>query len=302
MARVPYTGSYKMFNTGSEENPNITSIKGSQKHNALDSVDGNTNFSHNIADAQVPLFDNRYAGPNIISLDDISGSLQWRGYPVDVDCYSCSFEEIEDPSIKNITYSCSALDPQVEFNVTLEGTTSATNGAVTKQAPIGNTVTGYHSNVTNPPEEFLGWSRSSDGSGGYLSTSTSYTHEVEGSETIYAIVRLSSAIAEEFCYTPSNSLNTICGSCPSTVTIYFNRNNYNSNTFENLIWYSNLNLSTTAPEGYYRKKTTYTYKSFFRERTRTVIDDTIYFVSGSGYPTPGEANVFDTCGEFIYCS
>lgn len=301
MARVPYTGQYKMFDTGSEGNPNRTSIMGSQKHNALDSVDGNTNFSHNIADAQVPLFDPLYAG-DIESLNDISGSLQWRGYPVDVDCYTCNFEEITDPSIKNITYSCSAFDPQVSFNVVLSGTTSATNGAVTKQVSIGNTVTGNISNVTTPPEQFVGWSYSDDGSTGILSTSTSYTHTVEEDITIYALVRLSDAIGVDFCYYPSLSLNTICGSCNTTKTVYFDRDLYETNPIEDLIWYENVGLTIKSDQGYYRKKTTYTYQSWFREKTRTVIDDTIYFVSGSGYPTPGEANVFDTCGEFIYCS
>ena len=31
--------------------------------------------------------------------------------------------------------------------------------------------------------------------------------------------------------------------------------------------------------------------------TRTIIDDTIYYVNGSG-----EASVWNTCGEFIYCT
>ena len=301
MARVPYTGQYKMFDTGSEENPNRFSIKGSQKHNALDNVDGNTNFSHNIADAQVPLFDNRYAG-DIESLDDISGSLQWRGYPVDVDCYSCSFEEITDPSIKNITYSCSALDPQVEFNVTLEGTTSATNGAVTKQVSIGNTVTGTPSNISTPPEQFIGWSYSADGSTGIINTSYQNSHTVEEDITIFALVRLSDAIGVDFCYYSSLSLNTICGSCSTTKTVYFDRDLYKTNPIEDLIWYENAGLTIKSDQGYYRKKNTITRSSWFGTRTRTVIDDTIYFVSGSNFPTEGAANVFDTCGEFIYCS
>lgn len=304
MARVPYTGSYKMFDTGSEGNPNRTSIKGSQKHNALDSVDGNTNFSHNIADAQVPLFDNRYAGPNIISLDDISGSLQWRGYPVDVDCYSCSFEEIPNPDNRTLIVSCSILDPEVTFNVNGGGQTSATNGAISIPTTRDSVISLSATNIdtSTPTEQFIGWSYSDDGITGILSTSTSYNYTVEDDITIFAIADLSDAISVDFCYYSSLSLNTICGSCSTTKTVYFGRDLYEANPIEDLIWYENAGLTIKSDQGYYRKKNTITRSSWFGTRTRTIIDDTIYFVSGSSYPTEGAANVFDTCGEFIYCS
>lgn len=302
MARVPYTGSYKMFDTGSEGNPNRTSIKGSQKHNALDSVDGNTNFSHNIADAQVPLFDPAFSG-DINSLSDISGSLQWRGYPQEISCYSCSFEEVGDPSIKNITYSCSALDPQVEFNVVLSGTTSATNGAVTKQVSSGNNITGYVSGISNPPEQFVGWSFTPDGSTGITSSNATYTHTVTDDVTIYALVKLSDGIGVDFCYYSTSNLNTICGDCSTTKTVYFNRDDYATTPIEDLIWYENSSLTVKSDEGYYRQKRTETFNWFFGITfTRTIVDDTIFFVSGSSYPTPGAANVYDTCGDFIYCN
>jgi hypothetical protein len=54
---VPYTGSYKMFDTGSNENPINTSIRGAQKHDAEDSVNSSIRFTTNIENSQVPLFD-----------------------------------------------------------------------------------------------------------------------------------------------------------------------------------------------------------------------------------------------------
>ena len=298
MPKVPSTGPFKMFDTGSTENPISTSIKGSQKYNAQDNVEGNTKFSENIADAQIPLFDPLYAG-NVFKSSDITKSSQWRGYPQEVSCYDCSFEEITDPSIKNITFACSVLDPQVSFNVVLSGTTSAINGAVTKQVSIGNTITGNISNVTNPPEQFIGWSFTPDGSTGILSTSTSYTHTVEEDITIYALVCLSDAIGVDFCFKPPSTGKTeICNECGSTVTVYFDRSEYTTSPIEDLIWYSDVALSSYSNSGYYRKKNTITRSSWFGTRTRTVIDNTIYEVNGSN----GVAIMWDNCNGFISCT
>jgi len=298
---VPQTGQYKMFDTGSSEIPINTSIKGAQKHNALDSVDGNTNFSHNIADAQVPLFDPAHAG-DINSLSDITGSLQWRGYPQTVSCYTCSFEEIDNPNNRTIIVSASALDDGVSFRVQADGTYTPYNGGVTvtttKNSTFSNTLNGIGADET-----FVGWSFTDGGSGDIFETSTTYNHTVDEDLTIYALVRLSDAIGINFCYYSTLSMNTICSSCSTTKTVYFQRNLYETTPIEDLIWYEDTSLSTKSDQGYYRQKTTRTYNWFFGiTYTRDIIDDTIYFVSGSGYPTEGAANVYDTCGEFIYCS
>lgn len=299
---VPTQGSYKMFDTGSIANPISSSIKGAQKHDAEDSVDGNTNFSHNIADAQVPLFDPAFSG-DINSLSDISGSLQWRGYPQEVSCYSCSFVEVGDPSIRTITLSASLLDPQIEFNVTLAGTISSTNGSVTKQVSSGTSVLSRVSNISNPPEQFVGFSFTPDGSTGIISSNTTYTHTVTDDITIYALAKLSDGIGVDFCYYSTSNLNTICGDCSTTKTVYFDRDDYATTPIEDLIWYENSSLTVKSDEGYYRQKRTETFNWFFGITfTRTIVDDTIFFVSGSSYPTEGAANVYDTCGDFIYCN
>ncbi len=301
---VPYpTSSFKMFNTGSSGNNISSSIRGAQKYDASDSVNTVTEFSNLISNAQVPLFDDRYSG-NVFELSDVSGSLQWRGYPVDVSCYSCSFEEIQDPAIKSITFSCSILDPEVEFNVTSSGITSTTNGSVTITASIDDIVSAKAINIDSD-EQFIGWSYSDDGSTGILSTTaTNYSHTVEDNITIFAIVDLSSSISLEFCYYPDLSLNTICESCSTTKTVYFDRDLYEVNPIKDLIWYENAGLTIKSDQGYYRQRFVYTTtRGFFGSRTRITVDDTIYFVSGSIYSTPGEANIYGTCTDgFIYCS
>jgi hypothetical protein len=297
---VPYEGSYKMFDTGSVENPITSSIKGAQKHNAGDSVDGNTNFSHNIADAQVPLFDPLYAG-NVFSLSDVSGSLQWRGYPIEVECYTCSFEEIENPDNRTLIVSCSALYPEVTFNVNGSGQTSATNGAISIATTRDSVVSLSATNIdtATPTEQFIGWSYSADGITGYLDTSTSYSHTVEDDVTIYAIATLSKAVSLEFCFKPPSTGKTeICNECGSTVKVYFKRDEYDTKPLEDLIWYSNSALSSYSNSGFYRKKTTITRSSWFGTRTKTVIDSTIYEVNGSN----GIATIDDSCNGFISCT
>ena len=297
---VPYEGSYKMFDTGSNENPINTSIRGAQKHDAEDSVNSSIRFTTNIENSQVPLFDPLYAG-NVFSLDDVSGSLQWRGYPAELECYTCSFEEISNPDNRTLIVSCSVLSPEVTFNVNGSGQTSATNGAISIATTRDSVISLSATNIdtATPTEQFIGWSYSADGITGYLSTSTSYSHTVEDDITIYAIADLSDAISEEFCFQSSGTGKTeICEECGSTVTVYFDRSEYDTNPLEDLIWYSNKALSSYSNSGYYRKKTTSTRNSWFGPRTITVIDSTIYYVTGSS----GEANIWDSCNGFISCT
>lgn len=289
--RVPYTGSFRMFDTGSDANPNRTSIRGSQKHNANDNVDGNTRFSHNIADAKVPLFDDRYAG-NIESLSDISGSLQWRGYPVEISCYTCSFEEVGDPSMRTLILSASALEDGVFFNVRANGAASPINGGVTASVSSGGTVVVYPEYIGSD-ETFLGYSYSPDGSTGTFpsnpSTST-YNLTINDNVTIYALARLSTSIRVTFCYNSSGGKTSICEDCGTNKVVYFNRNDFETQPLEDLIWYENSTLTVLSDQGYYRRKN-------FVGSSYT-IDDTIYYVTGSN----GQSNIWDNCNGFISCT
>lgn len=303
---VPKTGQYKIFDVGSENSPINTSIKGAQKYDAGDSVDGNTKFSQNIDDAQVPLFDPAYAG-QITSLSNISSSRQWRGYPQEITCYNCSFEEIEDPNNRTIIISASALDEGVYFKVNADGNQSPVNGGVTVSTTKNSTFNSSHLEV-GIDETFVGWSFTPEGSTGIIETNQTYNHTVDEDLTIYALVRLSDAIGFDFCYYSTSNMNTICSSCSTTKTVYFDRDLYVTTPIEDLIWYEDTSLSITSDEGYYRKKTiiSSTGTNWWNFGTpftlEPIIDDTIYFVSGSNFTTPGAAEVHDTCGDFIYCN
>jgi hypothetical protein len=297
MPGVPYTGQYEMFNTGSDVSPVTSSIRGAQKHNAGDQVDSVTQFSNNITASQIPFYDNYYAG-NITSLSQISASLQWRGYPAEVGCYKCGIYEITDPGIVEVELSASTLDPQVSFNVTLAGTMSPNTGSVVKSGSIGSTLTAFVNNI-GLGEQFLGWSYSADGSAGYISTSTSLSITVPSERIIiFGVAKLSDRIGGRFCYYGSSThQNQVCESCPSTTTVYFQRNLYNTASLDDLIWYSDPIANTFSPTGQYRAINTVSYRSFFGSRTKNIIDETIYFVTGS----TGEANIYKTCNEFLTC-
>jgi hypothetical protein len=298
---VPTEGSYKMFDTGSNASPITSSIKGAQKHKASDPVDGNTNFTHNITDAQIPYFDPQYAG-DINSLSDITGSIQFRGYPQEVSCYTCSFEEIGDPNNRTIIVSASALEDGVSFRTRYGSTYSPFNGGIEISTTRNSTIGLQYSDIGSD-ETFVGWSLTEDGTGNILSNSSTYLHTVNDEITIYALARLSDAIGVDFCYYNTSNMNTICSPCSTTKTVYFDRDDFASNPLEDLIWYENASLTVKSDQGYYRQKTTQTYTWLFGlTYTRTIVDDTIFFVSGSTFPIEGAANVYDTCGNFIYCN
>lgn len=297
---VPTDGSYKMFDTGSNGNLINTSIRGAQKHDAEDSVNSSIRFTTNIENSQVPLFDPLYAG-NVFSLDDVTRSSQWRGYPAEVECYTCSFGEISNPDNRTLIVSCSVLSPEITFNINGSGQTSATNGAISIATTRDSVISLSATNIdtATPTEQFIGWSYSADGTTGYLSTITSYSHTVEDDITIYAIADLSNAISLEFCFQSLSTGETeICTECGSTVKVYFDRDDYDTNPLEDLTWYSNAALSSYSTNGHYRKKTTTTRSSWFGTRTKTVIDSTIYRLNSSN----GNADIWNSCNGFIYCT
>jgi hypothetical protein len=77
---VPTSGPFKMFDPSLDVVPINTSLRGAQIHDASDTVTGVNSFSNLISNAQVELFDPTYSG-TISSLEDVTGSLQFRNYP-----------------------------------------------------------------------------------------------------------------------------------------------------------------------------------------------------------------------------
>tara|TARA_R110001632_G_C11319122_1_gene415419 strand:+ start:124 stop:1029 length:906 start_codon:yes stop_codon:yes gene_type:complete len=299
---VPTTGPFKMFDPFDTAEPINSSIRGAQIHDVGDLATSVSSFNSKIERSKPALFDPRYAG-QIESTSDISGSLQWRNYPQEISCYNCSFEEIDNPANRNITYSIVRTSPPTKVEIRFDGSTTShsTNplvNSIIKVKTLGQTATSNVINISATETNFIGWSYTADGSTGIINTSTTHNHTVTDDIEIFALMEFSDSIALDFCFHTNGSQTSICDSCGSNKITYFDRDLAATNPLEDLIWYGNPSLTVLAQSGYYRKKTTTTSTSWFgMSFTRTIIDDTIYYVNGSG-----EASVWNTCGEFIYCT
>jgi len=94
----------------------------------------------------------------------------------------------------------------------------------------------------------------------YETKSTNRTQLFDVNTTIYAIFDKSGAAFLDFCYdyTSSDYIANIADqsvycecSNLSTITVYFNENDYNTYGFENITWYKDSNLTLTVDSGYY---------------------------------------------------
>ena len=298
---IPINPPYKMFDTGSSGEPNDTSIRGAQKYDTNSVVDGNValSFSNNINLAQVPFFDERYAG-QITTLSQITSSLQWRNYPVAVSCYECEFTEIPDPNTRTVTYEIVSRDPTAHAFIAFADELG-NSIKVTKRLTLGSNAIGTITSI-GANEQFIGWSFDPQGVTGILSTSSSYTYVVANDITIYAIIDLSIAVSFPFCYYPASTGQTdICGSCNVEKEVFFNRDLLKTTALKDLIWYEDSSLSTPFTDiGSYRAISYIISNVFGVNVSRTVIDDIVYSVASNN----GVATISSSpCSEgLIYCT
>jgi hypothetical protein len=298
---VPYTGSYKMFDTGSTENPNSNSIRGAQRHNALDDVAGTKalKFTQAVSKAKLQRFDRRYCGPNINSLDQITSSLQWRGYPMDLNnllCFKGAFTEILFPNQWSTTFILYELDDEASGSLQYDMAAPEPE-QLTVYSNTGTTV--YVSVVTQSDTIFEGWSTSPSVLD-IVSTGSTYGHTVEDYNfTIYALISTGDAVSQDFCYYSTlTGQNDRCAtdSCTDIRTIFFSRDSLATSSLDEVIWYSNVSLTSYASNGYYKPINEVVGD---RGQVINVIDGTNYLITGSS----GNAHVHSTCANgYIYCT
>ena len=253
-----------------------------------------TQFNSQIADSTASIYDTTYAS-DINTIADVSESLQWRNYPVQEQCIvSASFEEIFYPgnntSSIEVTLRVDKIDnnasgsvesgsfESVEFLVL----TGSENSSITASASVGpnSTFVGWSSTpVYNVPRIFRKFKPLFN----IIETSTVLQINLEEENQNYWAVFDFDVIEKKYCYTTSSNRNDICLECQEEKTIYFNRTNYKNTGSEDITWYEDINLSTTASDGY-------------------------YYLSGSENPivydlTTGSAEFELICeGDVIYCS
>ena len=298
---VPYTGSYRMFDTGSTGNPNSNSIRGAQRHNASDDVDGEKalKFTQAISKAKLQRFDRRYCGPNINNLNQITSSLQWRGYPMDLNnmlCFAGAFTEILFPNQWTTTFILQELDDEASGSLQY-GMANPEPERVVVHSNSGSTV--YCTVLTQSLTTFEGWSTSPSVSD-IVSTSSTYGHTVEDyDEYIYALISIGDAVSQDFCYySTSTGQNDRCAadSCTDVRTIFFSRDSLATSSLDEVIWYSNADLTSYASNGYYKP-----INEVIGDNGQVikVIDGTNYLITGSS----GDAHVHSTCtAGYIYCT
>ena len=271
---VPTSGKYAMFGTSSSE-PIAGAISSSEGN-----VTGVDNFSNLIDVSNLNYFDPKYAG-NLNSLDDVNNSLQYRNYPIVPITESCpqfSFTEVTSPDEVTLTFEIYSIDGN-STGVLNYG--SSFNTTLTYNLTIGDSITITALNFSTGTA-FEGWS-TYQGIEGIFQTNTSLTAVATNTATYYAIIQQGNYISQDYCYTTSDSLNDICLICNNPTTVYFNKTDFTARGIEGSTLYTDANLTTIAPNGY-------------------------YYLSGSLNPiiynvTNGTAVEYGICeGDLIYCS
>jgi hypothetical protein len=296
---VPTSGPYKMFDTGSVAEPLTTSIRGAQLHEALNPVSGDNAVTFTEAKNRATLskFDPQYLGDNITELSQVIKASQFKGYPVSLDniaCFEASATEVNYPILNCMTWSIHKLDSLAEGDVRYgPGTPSDSIVTCTNS---GSTIFGIL-NSTGSNTTFVGWSPTPS-EDNIVSTDTAYGITMGDFDShIYAIIRLSDSVAIDVCYYPiGTGQTTRCNSCSNETTVYLDRDYFFTSSLEDLIWYDNQDLTSFAPNGYYR---TYRNLSTWWGSSMRIINHLNYLITGSD----GDAHAHSVCdGDFIYCS
>ena len=253
-----------------------------------------TQFNTQITDSTSSKYDTFFSG-DIRTQSDVSESLQWRNYPGEEQCIaSASFEEIFYPgnntSSLEVTLQVDKVHNSASGSVesgSLESVgflilTGSENSSITASANAG------------PNSTFVGWSntpvfniprifRLFKPIYNLIETSTTLKIDLEEEDQTYYAIFDFDVIEKKYCYTTSNNRNDICLECQEEKTIYFNKTNYENTGSEDITWYEDISLNTTASDGY-------------------------YYLSGSDNPivydlTTGSAKFELICeGDVIYCS
>ena len=271
---VPTSGKYAMFGTSSSE-PIAGAISSSEGN-----VSGVDDFGNLINVSNLNYFDPRYAG-DLNSLDDVDSSLQYRNYPTIPAPESCpefSFTEVTTPGEVTLTFEIYSIDGN-STGVLNYGSTY--NTTLTYNLTIGDSITITALNLSTGTI-FAGWSNY-QGTEGVFQTNTALTATATNTATYYAVIQQGSYTSQDYCYTTSDNLNDICLVCNNPTTVFFDKTDFISGGIEGATLYTDANLNTTVPNGY-------------------------YYLSGSVNPiiynvTSGTAVEYGVCeGDLIYCS
>jgi hypothetical protein len=155
-----------------------------------------------------------------------------------------------NPGEVTITYTVSPYNPLATGYIDDGMDTFQTK---TKVVPIGDnlTVSGYTTNSSI----FVGWS-TTESIFNPITTNNEFSHIAEYDITYYAVIDKTGVVSRSFCYFVSGStIDDACLDCSETSTVYFDSDDYYTNSIENITWYNDEGLTQTVPNGLYKINT-----------------------------------------------
>jgi len=120
---------------------------------------------------------------------------------------------------------------------------------------------------------FLGWSYVSGSRAGIFNTGNTIQIPLTDSGSTYYAIIDRNIVSSSFCYYNANPIGLVeCDACAITSTVYFDGYALTGSNYANINWYSDVNLTTLVPTGYYKL-------------VETEISTPIYNVSGNPVQT-----------------
>ncbi len=103
---------------------------------------------------------------------------------------------------------------------------------------------------------FLGWSFVSSSKASIFETANTIQIPLTNTGSIYYAIIDRNVVSASFCYYNADPIGTTaCDACAVTKTIYYNGNLLTGSNYAGLTWFKDVNLTTTADEGYYKLNT-----------------------------------------------
>jgi hypothetical protein len=152
------------------------------------------------------------------------------------------------PGQVNITYTVSRYNPLANGYFDSGGGSNFDTQTITTNIGTSLSVEA----TPSAGSSFAGWS-TTQSIVNPLTTNTTFSHIADYDITYYAVMNKTDVVSISFCYYDvGTTINDVCLDCELTVNVYFDSVSYYSNSIENIIWYSDVNLTTTVPNGLYK--------------------------------------------------
>jgi hypothetical protein len=136
---------------------------------------------------------------------------------------------------------------------------------------------------------FLGWSTEQSTSSIFNSNPT-FTHTVNNCFITYYAIFTSTVNSLPFCYWSGNTFDlfTVCNSCETPVTLYYNTTEFTGNGILNVHWYQNSELTIPAVSGTY-------------VINMTGLGSLIYHLGAAQGPIGGQLTITGNCATNMFC-